>query len=107
MCEHIGTEVVEYLLPGPGHAPDLPVLGLPHQDVYYKQNDADDSKAMQIVMADKLVDSHADQVGIRQAERCVQQHQYHACKCRAFIASQVRSEPAGKVPVKFLRFVLV
>ena len=58
-------------------------------------------------MADELIDSHADEIRVCQVERCVQQHQRHAGERCAFIAGQVGSEPGRKVPVKFLRFVLV
>ena len=41
MRVHIGTQVIQYLLPHPRHCPDLPVLRLPERYVHRQQHNAD------------------------------------------------------------------
>src|SRR5438105_2838493 len=80
--------------------PDLPVLGLPHQHVDQQQDDADGGEARQVVALDEAVDGHADQVGVGQVGRRVEQHQPDAGQRRAAIRSEVGAEAADKAPVE-------
>ena len=107
MREHIGTEVVEYLLPCPGHRPHLPVLSLPHANVHRQQDYAKYRQSPQIAVCDELVDSHTNQVGVRQAEGRVEQHQHHARNSRQAVTGKVGDEFADKVPVELPRYILV
>src|SRR5712692_6231070 len=107
VCEHIGTEVVKYLLARPRHGPDLPVLGLPHANVHYQQEHTDERQPLQVAAADELVDGYSNQVGVRQAEGRVEQHQSDTCQCCPAVASKVGAELPDKLPVEILRYILI
>src|SRR5579885_612389 len=107
MREHIRAEVIENLLACPRHCPDLPVLRLPHGNIQYQQNHAEDGQSIQVMVGNEAVDSQTYQIWIGQIQENIDEHQEHAEQGRALIPRQVGAEAFDELPIKMQRFILV